>query len=119
MWVGSRVLLVDLLQFFVAKDVVIGVFPRLLLTAIQLQRLFLLGRLLLVGRADRSVPLFDALLPPLHGLELLLGDVGDLLVLGHILVDLAQVLHILVGFPPLLLLGPLVHVKLRPLAQHF
>lgn len=119
MWVGSRVFFINLLQFLVVKDFIIGILPGLLLTSVQLQRLLFLGRLLFVGSADWRVSLFDALLLPLQGLEFLLRNVRDLLVFGHVFVDLAQVLHILVGFPSLLLLGSLVHVKLHLLAQYF
>ena len=119
MWVGSRVFLVNLLQFLVVKDFIIGILPGLLLTAVQPQRLLFLGRLLFVGSADWSVTLFDALLLPLQGFEFLLRNVGDFLVFGHVFVDLAQVLHILVGFSSLLLLSLLVHVKFHLLAQYF
>lgn len=119
MWVGSRVFLVNLLQFLVVKDFIIGILSCFLLTSVQPQRLLFLGHLLLVWSADWRVSLFDALLLSLQGLELLLRNVGDLLVFGHVLVDLAQVLNILVGFPSLLLLGLLIHVKLHLLAQYF
>lgn len=119
MRVGSCVFLIDLFQFFVIEDVIVGVFPCLLLVAVQLQGFLLLGRLLFVRSTDGNVPLLDAFLLPLHGLEFLLGNVGDFLVLGHILVDLAQILNIFLRFSPHLLFGLLVHVKLHLLAQHF
>lgn len=72
MRVGSRVFLVNFLQFLVVKNLIVGILPGLLLTSVQPQRLFFFGRLFLVGSADWRVSLFDALLLPLQRLELLL-----------------------------------------------
>lgn len=71
MRVGSCVFLVNFLQILVAKNVVIGILSRLLLTSVQPQWLFFFNCFLLVGSADWSVALFDPLLLPLQYLVLL------------------------------------------------
>jgi hypothetical protein len=108
------VLIIDFLQLFVFKDLIVGIFSGLLFAGVNLEIISLCGLLLAIRSTHWFVDFFNAFLFAFEYIELFFTDIGYFFIPRDVFMDLIEILNffILFSFQPFKILFRIVLLEL-------